>query len=199
MGLVCYKQYGWHKEVPLQNGKPHGRGHYQDAQGYIWKGTFVRGALCGYGLLMHPEKQISFEGQFQRGQMSGFGVWKDGLRRQQYRGHWKNNSFHGYGKHENMAEQTVYEGHWRHHQRQGWGKMRYGDGSWYEGEWTKNKRHGKGIFVDDKETKYVCAWQTTACTAKANAATRTALCSAAVGTRASEKGPDSCSTPRAVR
>jgi hypothetical protein len=105
---------------PLVDGKLHGRGRIEWANGAVYEGEVADGLLSGQGRMRYANGNV-YEGEFRDGLMSGRGRLED-------------------------PEREVYEGRFRLDYYWGTGELRHRDGRVYRGEFVRGEFHGKGRF-----------------------------------------------------
>jgi len=149
-----------------KNGKKHGKGIQNWAEGDIYKGEWKDGKRTGWGIHIWPDGHY-YEGEYADDKRNGFGLfrWPDG---REYRGYYIADQRNGFGeflwpngdryigtyKDSNRngegtftwADGRKYEGEWKDGGYHGIGEYTHRDGSRYKGEWVDNFRHGFGIF-----------------------------------------------------
>ena len=130
---------------PLVDGKLHGRGRIEWANGNVYEGEVANGLLSGKGRLRFGNDNV-YDGQWREGLMSGRGElrYHNGS---VYRGEFVRGEYHGKGRFEN-ANGEVYEGDFNRDEFTGTGRYARKDGSRYEGEFRNWQFHGRGRFTD---------------------------------------------------
>ena len=157
---------------PMVNGKMHGRGKIEWANGAVYLGEFADGLYAGRGRFKLASGDV-YEGEFKDGSMSGRGrlAMLDGS---VYEGEYRKDTFNGQGKF-TRPDGEVYEGGFENGQFQGKGRQTFksatyvGDfrlsmywgvgestdsGGKYKGEFVRGKFHGKGRFENPEGDVY---------------------------------------------
>lgn len=126
----------------LRDGKLHGRGRIEWANGRSYQGAFASGEFHGKGRFDYPDGDV-YEGDFRKGEFTGKGRYarKDGAR---YEGGFENWKFHGRGRYTDPAG-TIYEGDFANGSLDGRGKV-IGHGTVYEGELKQWRPNGRGVL-----------------------------------------------------
>src|SRR5690349_9964417 len=155
-------------EGDVANGRPHGRGIYQQANGNRYEGEFVGGRRHGAGTYMWASGE-RYEGQFNAGKLDGHGVMMgaDGTRYEgdfvagkrqgrgvatlagggRYEGDFVAGRFSGRGVLTSINGRR-YEGEFVDGKQHGRGVLTWLDGGRYEGEFAQGQVHGRGIYTD---------------------------------------------------
>jgi hypothetical protein len=138
----------------LSDGRPHGRGIYEGADGTRYEGEHRDGRRHGSGVFTTADG-FRYEGGFDDGEFSGSGVqtWSDGAR---YEGGFRDGAFSGRGVYV-WADGTRYEGEFRDGAFNGNGVQTWPDGDRYEGEFRDDRAHGAGEFLTGGE-RLVGTW-----------------------------------------
>ena len=136
---------------PLREGKLHGQGRLEWANGSSYQGGFADGLMSGRGRLRFGNGDV-YEGEMRDGMMHGQGelAYKDGRK---YRGSFVRDDFDGKGRHES-PDGEVHEGDFRKGEFTGSGTYRRRDGARYEGEFRNWRLHGRGRFTDPGGSVY---------------------------------------------
>jgi hypothetical protein len=159
---------------PLRDGKLHGQGRLEWANGSVYEGSFADGVMAGRGKARWANGQ-AYEGEFRDGMLQGHGrmtmadgtVYEGGFARsffsgqgeisypdgRKYRGSFAMGAYQGKGRHEN-ADGEVHEGDFKANQFTGSGAYRRRDGMRHEGEFLNWRPHGAGRFTDASGTVY---------------------------------------------
>ena len=129
----------------LREGKLHGQGRLEWANGSSYQGGFADGLMSGRGRLRFGNGDV-YEGEMRDGMMHGQGelAYKDGRK---YRGSFVRDDFDGKGRHES-PEGEVHEGDFRKGEFTGSGTYKRRDGAHYEGQFLNWRLHGRGRFTD---------------------------------------------------
>ncbi|XP_057324785.1 alsin isoform X2 [Microplitis mediator] len=132
------------------NGKPHGFGKLEWADGKLYTGQFYKGVINGTGK-MEISTQGIYEGEWKDGQQNGYGSFKY-INGDVYDGYFKDGLPHGHGvKKEGQfmaSVATVYIGEWMNGVKYGYGVMdNILTGEKYLGLWSNNVKHGCGLIV----------------------------------------------------
>lgn len=153
---------------PLKDGKLHGQGRLEWANGSVYEGGFAEGLMSGRGRLRLPNGD-TYEGELRDGMMSGRGRYEVPQREvyegefsqdyywgqgeltyadgRKYRGAFVRGDFEGKGRYES-PDGEIHEGDFRAGEFTGSGTYRRRDGVHYEGEFLNWRLHGKGRFTD---------------------------------------------------
>ena len=136
---------------PLRNGKLHGQGRIEWANGSRYEGSFADGLIAGRGRLQFANGDV-YQGEMRDGMMQGQGemVYADGRK---YRGSFVRDEFEGKGRHES-PDGEVHEGDFRRGEFTGKGSYRRRDGAHYEGEFVNWRLQGRGRFTDQGGNVY---------------------------------------------
>ncbi|WP_158592165.1 MORN repeat-containing protein [Noviherbaspirillum sedimenti] len=139
------KYYG-----PLVDGKLHGTGMIEWANGIRYEGEFEHGQFSGKGKL--KSTSFEYEGEFRNGMMAGHGrsVGTDGA---VYVGQFANQLFHGHGRYETAGKES-YEGDFVKGEFDGNGVHQRSDGSRHAGSFRDWRAHGLGTYTDTKGNIY---------------------------------------------
>lgn len=115
----------------MKDGKQHGRGFLEWADGGTYDGELNNGNLHGHGILIFPNGE-KYDGTFRDTNFNGYGVyvWPNGER---YAGYWKDGMHYGFG---------IYE---------------WPNGRKYAGEWKTDMPNGSGTGIVGPET-YTGYW-----------------------------------------
>ncbi|KAG8034358.1 hypothetical protein G9C98_007434 [Cotesia typhae] len=132
------------------NGKPHGFGKLEWADGRLYTGQFYKGVIHGFGK-MEVSTQGIYEGDWRDGQQNGYGSFKY-INGDIYEGYFKDGLPHGHGVkkegHFMASVATVYVGEWMHGVKNGYGVMdNILSGEKYFGMWSNNNKHICGLIV----------------------------------------------------
>lgn len=135
----------------LVDGKLHGRGRLEWANGDHYEGSFARGHFSGYGQMRWASGQRS-EGQFRNGALSGHGsmTMVDGT---VYVGQFDKGMFNGHGR-LRMPAGEFYEGSFKNGTYDGKGRFEKADGEVYEGDFQKNDFTGHGSHTTKQGTRH---------------------------------------------
>lgn len=158
-------------EGSFRNGKPHGYGvHKYVDDGGSYAGDHVAGVPHGKGLRIFSSG-TRCDGSFVRGRMCGEGVLST-FNGDVYVGALKDDVYHGFGV-ITYAHGDRYEGQWLKGAFYGQGKYTYADGGFYDGEFLavhdhynhgikmpcpNNKRHGRGVRLWSSGNRYDGHW-----------------------------------------
>ena len=136
---------------PLRDGKLHGQGRLEWANGSVYEGGFADGMMSGRGKVRWASGQ-AYEGEFRDGMLSGQGdiTYPDGRK---YRGEFALGTYHGKGRHESPDGQ-VYEGDFKRGEFTGTGTYSRRDGARYQGEFLNWRMHGRGRYTDPAGNVY---------------------------------------------
>ena len=134
----------------------HGKGKLTYPDGGVFSGTWVHGAIQGYGEMVMPRGDVYKKGEFEDGVLNGQGTCSlsDGS---EYRGAFVRGKMHGPGEMV-FASKDVYTGDWVSGLRHGRGQCMYADGRVYRGEWFENTKHGYGEFTTAYGNIYRGEW-----------------------------------------
>ncbi len=126
MQIAEFKAVGYLGET--LDGKPHGRGRENKANGEYYIGSWNNGQRHGRGMLQ-TEKGNTYLGLWENGKRNGEGIfqWADGSA---FRGQWRDDEMHGRGKYF------------------------YADGRSLSGTWEHGKKNGMFVFME-KDGRYV--------------------------------------------
>lgn len=113
---------------PLLDGKLHGRGRIEWANGTVYEGELAKGLMSGRGRMRFANGNV-YEGELRDGMMSGRGRFE-------------------------VPEREVYEGEFKQDFFWGQGTFRYHDGRVYRGEFVRGEFHGKGRFENPNGEVY---------------------------------------------
>ncbi|XP_011306147.1 alsin [Fopius arisanus] len=132
------------------NGKVHGFGKMEWADGRLYTGQFYKGVIQGNGRMEAPTQGI-YEGMWREGLQCGFGVFRY-INGDVYEGLFKEGLPHGHGSkregHFLASVATVYIGEWAAGVKSGYGVMDdIMTGEKYLGSWSGDMKHGCGLIV----------------------------------------------------
>ena len=111
------------------NKLPHGEGEINFKNHGIYKGSFRKGEITGYGELSIPEMELIIKGDFQDGKLFGKGEWI------------YNNG-------------DIIKGNFKNNNLNGWGKT-FIDGGLIEGDWIDGEPTGKHTVISKNGKKYI--------------------------------------------
>ncbi|KAH8096114.1 hypothetical protein JL720_3465 [Aureococcus anophagefferens] len=139
-------------EGQIVDGKRHGVGEYDYADGSHYGGEWFMDQRQGYGRLGAPDGS-TYDGEWDRGRIHGYGTWKwaDGS---SYTGETFEGIRTGKGCYIS-SKHDVYIGDFKDGQLEGSGVFAYHDGSRFEGHFKRNQRHGLGVFTDVFGVKFI--------------------------------------------
>lgn len=144
-------------EGDFKDGVVHGEGTMQYVDGSKYTGTFNRGERHGYGVLTLDNGDV-YVGTFVSDKMTGEGELTSESEGESYRGYWKDGSRHGTGV-QTREDGSQYSGYFLNNKRHGFGEHIHGTGQTYRGYFRGNLKHGDGILEIDEETKHFQSWQ----------------------------------------
>ncbi|XP_015114192.1 alsin [Diachasma alloeum] len=132
------------------NGKVHGFGKMEWADGRLYTGQFYKGVIQGHGRMEVPTQGI-YEGMWRDGVQNGCGVFRY-INGDVYEGIFKDGVPHGHGSkregHFMASVATVYIGEWAAGVKSGYGVMDdIMTGEKYLGSWSGDMKHGCGLIV----------------------------------------------------
>ncbi|XP_012274645.1 alsin [Orussus abietinus] len=132
------------------NGKPHGTGKLEWADGTTYVGEFHKGVMQGSGKMEIPS-QSTYEGQWQDNKQNGYGIMKYS-NGDIYEGYFKDGLPHGHGIRKEgsftSSIASIYIGEWVAGMKQGYGVMDdIMTGEKYLGSWSNDMKHGCGLIV----------------------------------------------------
>ena len=129
-------------EGEWKNGKKHGTGRMNFANGAHYTGNWIDDMATGEGMFIWKNGD-QYEGQIQNGQRHGKGLYRF-TNGDTYTGDWVEDKKEGYGV-STMAGHR-YEGQFKDDKMYGIGSFYFANGDVYTGDWTDNKQNGQGIF-----------------------------------------------------
>ena len=109
------------------NGKKHGQGQFQYANGDVYVGEWRENLYHGFGVLTSADYRDA--GRLLKGRC--------------YRGEWVLGKREGTARFD-LGDGTVYDGQFKANQYHGRGTMQYADGGSYTGDWAAGKQEGHG-------------------------------------------------------
>ena len=124
----------------------------------MYRGQYVNGKKCGYGVYTFVNGNQSlrrqqqrwngpagdlYNGEFNDDEMHGYGLYTFS-HEGHYEGQWVMGVYEGVGT-ETFALGSTYHGQYREGSRSGWGVCRYYNGDYYEGQWKEGIREGRGM------------------------------------------------------
>jgi len=125
------------------NGKRHGKGKYDYADGISWyDGEWVDDKKEGYGTEHYPDND-EYKGYFKNGKRNGKGIYKY-VNGDIYDGNFTNSIRTGKGKYTWKKSGNVYDGDWLNDVINGKGIKTFSNGDVYDGNWVKGKKSGYG-------------------------------------------------------
>ncbi|XP_063974137.1 alsin isoform X2 [Diachasmimorpha longicaudata] len=132
------------------NGKVHGFGKMEWADGRLYTGQFYKGVMHGHGKMEIPTQGI-YEGMWRDNVQNGFGVFKY-INGDVYEGMFKDGLPHGHGSkregHFMANVATIYIGEWLAGMKSGYGVIdNIMTGEKYLGSWSGDMKHGCGLIV----------------------------------------------------
>jgi hypothetical protein len=136
---------------PLVNGKMHGRGRMEWANGLTYEGEFKDGLLSGRGQYRFGNGN-TYKGEFADGMMSGTGRFEV-PGREVYEGELKEDFYWGKGR-LTISDGRVYAGDFVHSMFDGRGRLEMANGEVYEGEFRKNEFTGNGSHSRKDGSRY---------------------------------------------
>ena len=136
---------------PLKDGKLHGRGRIEWANGAHYEGGLRDGLMSGRGRYRFANGD-RYEGEARNGMMNGRGRMqlRDGT---VYEGEFRDDAYHGKGRFETPAGE-IYEGVFAAGEFTGRGTYSRKDGAFYRGEFQKWRMHGAGRYTDPAGNTY---------------------------------------------
>jgi hypothetical protein len=129
-------------EGQWRDGKKHGKGKMDFANGYRYEGTWIDDMATGEGVFIWTNGD-RYEGQFKYGQRHGKGSYKF-ANGDQYTGDWAEDKKSGHGI--SILAEGKYEGQFKDDKMDGKGSYVFANGDTYIGDWVDNKQEGQGIF-----------------------------------------------------
>ena len=135
--------FGNRYEGQYLNGKRHGKGRIEFANGYKYIGDWADDTPTGFGTFIWTNGDY-YEGEFEKGQRHGKGSYYF-ANGDKYVGDWVEDKKHGLGA--SSLAVGRYEGEFVDDKMHGKGVFYFADGSSYQGEWIDNKQDGHGIFI----------------------------------------------------
>ncbi|CAF3914182.1 unnamed protein product [Adineta steineri] len=157
--LIHTDRWGNRYEGEMKDGKKHGKGHMDFANGDRFTGDYIEDSITGQGVYIYANG-ARYEGQWKdskkhgKGQMdfdSSIKYISDWI--EDNRGQFKDNKEHGKGQ-ADFVNGDKYTGDWINSDRTGQGLYIFANGDRYEGQWKDNKRHGKGNMDFASGVKY---------------------------------------------
>jgi hypothetical protein len=153
-------QWGNRYEGEMKDGKRHGKGKMDFANGDKYIGDWFDGNRTGQGVYIHANGD-RYEGQFKDDKKHGKGKL-DFANGDKYTGDRVDGNRTGRGV-LTWPDGDRYEGEWKDGNQTGQGVFTWRDGNRYEGQFKDDKKHGKGTFVwaaepDGKSDKYTGDW-----------------------------------------
>lgn len=164
-------------EGELIDGKKHGKGKMEFANGHTYTGEWVDDMATGEGVFVWNNGD-QYKGQLKYGQRHGkgsyyfvngdtyIGDWiedkKDGygtasLGLGKYEGEFKNDKMHGKGAFY-FTNGDTYLGSWIDDKQEGEGIFSWANGDKYEGDFKAGKLHGKGSYFFGNGNKFTGDW-----------------------------------------
>ncbi|CAF1066575.1 unnamed protein product [Rotaria sp. Silwood1] len=170
-------------EGEWKDGKKHGKGKMDYANGYKYIGDWVGDVATGEGIFMWTNDD-QYEGQYQNGQRHGKGSytyangdkytggWFEDKKSGQgifiwgstsawvnnkYEGEFHNDQMHGYGTY-SFANGDTYIGGWVNNQQEGHGIFNFSNGDRFEGGFKAGKMHGEGSYYFQNGNKFKGEW-----------------------------------------
>lgn len=137
----------------LKEFSPHGKGCYQDAEGWTIEGDFFDGHVNGYCMMIEKDGTLT-AGKW-KGENKESGGWHAAPHGEAYQkmtdgtvffGEWEDGKRNGHGIYED-ADGTVYVGFYVNGNRQGKGYLINPDGTIYDGWFSDDKKNGRGRLI----------------------------------------------------
>ncbi|HJY79442.1 MAG TPA: C13 family peptidase [Burkholderiales bacterium] len=136
---------------PLVDGKLHGRGRIEWANGAVYEGELANGLASGKGRMRTANGGV-YEGEFRDGMMSGRGRFEE-PDRQVYEGGFKLDYYWGKGE-QRHRDGRFYRGEFVRGEFDGKGRFEYPNGDFYEGDFTRGEFTGTGRYGRNDGTHY---------------------------------------------
>ncbi|CAF3490685.1 unnamed protein product [Rotaria socialis] len=131
-----------------KDGKKHGKGKMNYANGHIYTGDWVEDLATGEGIFAYTNGD-QYEGQYKNGQRHGKGFYTY-INGDNYTGDWLEDKKSGqgiiiWGPNSTWANDR-YEGEFYNDHMHGQGTYYFANGDTYTGGWVMNQQDGQGIF-----------------------------------------------------
>ena len=141
------KYKGWNYEGEFQNGRLHGYGTVNYADGGEYVGQFKMGKKHGKGTLIYgPNSKWAgdrYIGEYFEGKKNGYGTYTYSNGKK-YIGEWIDNKRDGFGTNV-WPDGSKYIGEWKEGKQNGVGTFTFSNGAKDVGEWKENKLNGEAI------------------------------------------------------
>ncbi|CAF1218516.1 unnamed protein product [Rotaria sordida] len=145
---VHVDEVGNRYEGEWKDGKKHGKGKMDYANGYKYIGDWVEDVATGEGVFIWTNGD-QYEGQYQNGQRHGKGLYTY-ANGDKYMGDWFEDKKSGQGIFiwgpTSDWTNNKYEGEFHNDQMHGQGTYSFANGDTYIGGWVNNQQEGQGIF-----------------------------------------------------